>query len=143
MLESKRPDVFLSHDSRDKDDLARPLAHAVSRLGLAAWYDEFSLKPGDRLSASIDKGLTECRHACLLITPHFLGNQRWTNVEMSTLLTRAVAERNLIIPVWSNVDAKMVAACSARLADLVAIRVFSDINDLATQIFRLVRDASR
>ena len=141
MLASKRPDIFISHDSRDKDDLARPLAHAVSRLGLVAWYDEFSLKPGDRLSASIDKGLTECRHACLLITPNFLENVSWTSVEMSTLLTRAVAETSLIIPVWSKIDAKAVAARSARLADLVAIRVFSDIDDLAAKIFNSVRSA--
>jgi hypothetical protein len=141
MLAAKRPDVFLSHDSRDKDDLARPLAHAMSRLGLVAWYDEFSLKPGDRLSASIDKGLTECRHACLLITPNFLENKSWTSVEMSTLLTRAVGETNLIIPVWSKVDAKAVGERSARLADLVAIRIFSDIDSLAAMIFNSVRSA--
>src|SRR5580704_6706767 len=95
----KKPDVFLSHDFRDKDGLARPLAHSISRLGLVAWYDEFSLKPGDRLSESIDKGLTECRHAVLLVTPNFLENTSWTRVEMSTLLTREVTEKNLIIPV--------------------------------------------
>lgn len=33
--------------------------------------------------------------------PNFLANEGWTNVEMSTLLTREVGERNLIIPVWS------------------------------------------
>jgi hypothetical protein len=99
MLSSKKPDVFLSHDFRDKDGLARPLAHSISRLGLVAWYDEFSLKPGDRLSESIDKGLTECRHAVLLVTPNFLENTSWTRVEMSTLLTREVTEKNLIIPV--------------------------------------------
>jgi hypothetical protein len=95
----KKPDVFLSYDLRDKDGLARPLAHSISRLGLVAWYDEFSLKPGDRLSESIDKGLTECRHAVLLVTPNFLENTSWTRVEMSTLLTREVTEKNLIIPV--------------------------------------------
>ena len=138
MLSSKRPDIFLAHDSRDKDTLARPLAVAVSGLGLVAWYDEFSLKPGDRVSQSIDKGLTECRHAVLLVTPNFLENTSWTSVEMSTLLTREVTEKNLIIPVWSGVEGKAVAARSARLADLFAIREFADIDQLATRIFSVV-----
>jgi hypothetical protein len=139
MLSSQKPEAFISHDSRDKDHLARPLAHALGRLKLVAWYDEFSLRPGDRLSASIDKGLTECNRAVFLITPNFLGNASWTSVEMSTLLTREVTEKNLIIPVWSGVDAKTVAARSARLSDLVAIRTFADIDELATRIFSLVR----
>ena len=140
MLASKTPEAFISHDSRDKDDLARPLAHALGRLGLVAWYDEFSLKPGDRLSASIDEGLTKGHRAVFLITPNFLANAGWTSVEMSTLLTREVAEKSLIIPVWSGVDAKEVAARSARLADLVAIRHSADIDGLAAQIFSLVRN---
>jgi hypothetical protein len=138
MLASKRPDVFLSHDSRDKESLARPLAHAVSRLGLVAWYDEFSLRPGNRLSESIDKGLTECRHAILLITPNFLENKSWTSVEMSALLTREVTEKNLVIPVWSGVDDQAVAARSARLKDLFAIRDFANIDQLALRIFSVV-----
>jgi hypothetical protein len=140
MLLSKRPDVFLSHDFRDKENLARPLAHAVSPLGLVAWYDEFSLKPGSRLSESIDKGLTECRHAVLLVTPNFLENTSWTSVEISTLLTREVTEKNLIIPVWSGVSSKAVAARSARLADLFAIREFTDVDNLATRIFSVVSE---
>src|SRR5258705_123337 len=115
MLASKRPDVFLSHDFRDKENLARPLAHAVSRLGLVAWYDEFSLKPGDRLSESIDKGLTECRHAVLLVSRHLLENTTWANTEMSALLTKAIAEASSLIPIWLNADAKTVAARSSRL----------------------------
>jgi hypothetical protein len=140
MLASKRPDIFLSHDFRDKEHLARPLAHAVSRLGLVAWYDEFSLKPGNRLSETIDKGLTECRHAVLLVTPNFLENKSWTSMEMSTLLTREVTEKNLVIPVWSGVDSKAVAARSARLADLFAIQEFADVDQLATRIFSVVSE---
>jgi hypothetical protein len=98
-LAMRKPDAFISHDSRDKDDLARPLAHALTRLGLIVWFDEFSLKPGDRLSESIDWGLAQCRHAVLLATPHLLENASWASTEMSALLTRAVDTPNVIIPV--------------------------------------------
>lgn len=139
LIQSKKPDIFLSHDSRDKKELARPLAHSMIKLGLNAWYDEFALKPGDRLSSSIDKGLTECKHAILLITPHFLQNEGWTSVEMSALLTRAVSEKNLLIPIWVGVDKKSVAARSSVLADLFAITDFFDADDLASKIYPIVR----
>jgi hypothetical protein len=62
---------------------------------------------------------------------------------MSTLLTREVTEKNLIIPVWSGVDSKAVAARSARLADLFAIREFADVDQLATQIFSVVSESRK
>jgi hypothetical protein len=49
-----------------------------------------------------------------------------------------VTEKNLIIPVWSGVDDKAVAARSARLKDLFAIRDFADIDQLAMRIFSAV-----
>jgi hypothetical protein len=137
-LAMRKPDAFIAHDSRDKDDLARPLAHALSRLGLIVWFDEFSLKPGDRLSESIDRGLTDCRHAVLLATPYLLENTSWASTEMSALLTRAVDTPNVIIPVWSGVDRKDVAARSARVADIVAIHGWADIDELASKLYAAV-----
>ena len=52
-------DVFVSHASEDKEAFVAPLAKILSQLGLKVWYDEFSLKLGDSLSRSIDKGLSE------------------------------------------------------------------------------------
>lgn len=134
-LEMRKPDAFIAHDSRDKVGLARPLAIALSKLGLIIWYDEFSLKPGDRLSESIDKGLTECRHAVLLVSNHLLENTTWANTEMSALLTRAVTQANSLIPVWANVDAKTVAMRSSRLADVVALQHSGDVEELASRIY--------
>jgi hypothetical protein len=134
----RKPDAFIAHDSRDKDNLARPLAHSLSRLGLIIWLDEFSLKPGDRLSETIDRGLTDCRHAVLLTTPHLLENTSWASTEMSALLSRAVYEPNLIIPVWSGVNREDVAARSARGADIVAINGWADVDELASKIYTAV-----
>ncbi len=140
-LGMRKPDAFIAHDSRDKADLARPLAVALSKLGLIVWYDEFSLKPGDRLSESIDKGLTECRHAVLLVSQNLLENTTWASTEMSALLTRAIAQANSLIPIWANVDAQAVAVRSARLADMVAIHHSGDAEELATRIYAAVGGA--
>ena len=37
-------DVFISHASEDKEEVARPLAEVLRRNGLSVWYDEFELK---------------------------------------------------------------------------------------------------
>ena len=140
-LEMRKPDAFIAHDSRDKARLARPLAIALSKMGLIVWYDEFSLKPGDRLSESIDRGLTECRHAVLLVSKNLLENTTWANTEMSALLTKAITEANSLIPVWANVNAKTVAARSARLADIVAINHSGNVEELASRIYATVGGA--
>jgi hypothetical protein len=140
-LDMRKPDAFIAHDSRDKADLARPLAVALSKLGLIVWYDEFSLKPGDRLSESIDTGLTECRHAVLLVSPNLLENTTWASTEMSALLTRAIVEANSLIPIWANVDARAVAARSARLADIVAINHSGNMEELVCRIYAAVGGA--
>jgi len=140
-LAMRKPDAFIAHDSRDKADLARPLAIALSKMGLIVWYDEFSLKPGDRLSESIDRGLTECRHAVLLVSKNLLENTTWANTEMSALLTRAIREANSLIPIWADVDATAVAARSARLADIFAINHSGNVEELASRIYATVGGA--
>ena len=110
-------------------------------MGLIVWYDEFSLKPGDRLSESIDRGLTECRHAALLVSKNLLENTTWANTEMSALLTRAIVEANSLIPIWAGVDATAVAARSARLADIVAINHSGNVEELASRIYATVGGA--
>ena len=61
MSERKPWDVFVSHASEDKDAFVRPLAAALQSLGVSIWYDEFSLRVGDSLSRSIDKGIAGSR----------------------------------------------------------------------------------
>lgn len=60
------PRGFISHDSRDKVEVARPLAEKLRQMLCPVWYDEFSLAVGDSLRASIDKGLHESPK-CVLI----------------------------------------------------------------------------
>lgn len=49
-----RYDFFISHASEDKDDFARALADPLRCQDYRVWYDEYSLKIGDSLRASID-----------------------------------------------------------------------------------------
>jgi len=68
-------DLFISHASEDKDDVARPLADKFIELGLKVWYDEYTLTVGDSLRRSIDRGLAGCRYGLVILSPGlpFLG----------------------------------------------------------------------
>lgn len=74
-VEEQSHDVFISHASEDKDDVARPLAHALRRRGLSVWYDEFELKMGDSLRQKIDRGLAASRFGVIVFSKAFGGSE--------------------------------------------------------------------
>jgi len=65
-------DLFICHASEDKEHFVRPLAELLQKENVEVWYDEFSLKLGDSIRRSIDKGLSQSRFGVLEICPSFL-----------------------------------------------------------------------
>jgi hypothetical protein len=74
----ERPRAFIAHDSRDKTEIAQPLAIELAKLMCPVWYDEFTLRVGDSLRESIESGLRECPKCILVLTPNFLSNEGWS-----------------------------------------------------------------
>ena len=90
------PLAFVSHDSRDKDTVARKIVINLERMLCPVWYDEFSLKVGDNLRQSIEKGLKECRKCVLVLSPRFLSNNGWTKKEFDSIFTREILEQKIL-----------------------------------------------
>lgn len=133
----ERPLAFISHDSRDKQSIAGPLADRLSSFFCPVWYDEFSLKVGDSLREGIERGLRECPKCVLVLTQNFLGNDGWTKREYDSIFTRELVERNnVILPVWSGVTQKEIYAYSPMLADRVAINWSLGIDEVARRLYR-------
>lgn len=115
----ERPRAFISHDSRDKADIARPIAVELSRLGIPVWFDEFSLKPGDKLRESIEQGLSQAEKCVLILTPNFLGRGGWPKAEYDAAFTREIIKKeNVIVPVWSDIEPDDVYAYSPYLVNI-------------------------
>jgi hypothetical protein len=132
-------DVFISHASEDKETFVRPLAVALGALGVTVWYDEFSLRPGDSLSRSIDKGIAGSRHGLVIISRAFL-QKPWPEYELRGLVTREIAGAGRIVPIWHGVNKDDVSSFSPSLADKVAIRTDdATAEDIAIQILAEVR----
>jgi hypothetical protein len=113
-------DAFISHATEDKDNLVRPLAHALTNLGSRIWYDEFELKVGDSLRQSIDKGLVNSRYGIVVLSPSFFA-KNWPQYELNGLTAREIAGRKVILPVWHNITKDDLLAYSPPLADKVAV----------------------
>lgn len=105
---AEKPAGFISHDSRDKDEVVRPLVYELGRRLCSVWYDEYSLKIGDSLSDSIGRGIEECKKCILILSPAFLSNTGWSKTEFRAIITRHIDEGNIVLPVWHNVDKKEI-----------------------------------
>lgn len=133
-------DVFISHASEDKEDVARPLAEALRERGLSVWYDEFELKIGDSLRRNIDKGIANSNFGVIVISRNFI-NKGWTNYELDGLITRAVNGEQTMLPVWHNITKREVISFSPSLADKLA-RSTTDftVEEIAEEIADLINN---
>lgn len=112
----KRWDVFISYASEDKEEIARPLAETLRKMGYEVWFDEFSLKLGDSLRRSIDRGLAESRYGVVILSKHFF-EKHWPNHELNGLAAIEVGGEKVILPIWHGVTHADAVAYSPPLAD--------------------------
>jgi hypothetical protein len=139
--ELSKPLAFISHDSRDKDILVRELAIQLNTLLCSVWYDEFSLKVGDSLRASIENGLKETKKCIVVLSPNFLSNDGWGKAEFDSVYTREIlGKHNVILPVWHDVSVHDVYNYSPRLADKVGLNSAEGIPALAKKLAAAIRD---
>ncbi len=113
-------DLFISHASEDKEDLVRPLAVALEKLGVKVWYDEFTLKVGDSLRRSIDSGLSNSRFGTVVLSSSFF-SKNWTQYELDGMTAKEMDGRKMILPIWHKVTKSEVIKFSPTLADKVAL----------------------
>jgi hypothetical protein len=135
----ERWDLFISHASEDKNDFVQPLASALDAFGVGVWYDAFTLKLGDSLSRSIDRGLAKSDYGLVVLSPAFLSKQ-WPEYELRGLTAKELSGRKVILPIWHNVSREDILQFSPTLSDKVAIK--SDgltPLQIAVQVIEIVR----
>jgi hypothetical protein len=132
-------DVFISHASEDKDAFVRPLAERLRGEHIEVWYDEFSLRVGDSLRRSIDRGLAQSRFGIVVMSPHFFQKQ-WSQWELDGLVARQVAGAdNVILPIWLDVDRDDVLSYSPPLADKLAIGADAGLEEVVRKLTEVIR----
>ena len=131
--ETERWHFFICHASEDKETIARPLAEALKGEGRDVWYDDFSLRLGNSLRESIDRGLANSRFGIVILSPHFF-EKHWPRQELNGLATREVNGAKVILPVWHKVGFKEVREYSPTLADRVAVSTDKGLEHVVEKI---------
>lgn len=130
-------DVFISHASEDKDLFVRDLAEALRAKGLAVWYDDFALRLGDSLSASISRGLASSSFGVVVISPHFIA-KRWPQRELAALIAREDTVDKVILPIWHGITKQDLLTHLPLLADRLAANSNDGAETVAGRILEVV-----
>jgi hypothetical protein len=137
---TEKPLAFISHDSRDKS-FVRALAEK-SLMRCPVWYDEYSLKVGDSLRESIDKGLKEAAKCIVVLSPNFITNPGWTKAEFNAAMSKHISSGgSVILPIWHNVTRAEVEEYSPLIVDTIALKSDIDIDELARKLFAAISPA--
>nr|WP_315245168.1 DnaB-like helicase C-terminal domain-containing protein [uncultured Albidiferax sp.] len=129
-------DIFISHASEDKDEIARPLAERLRQHGLRVWIDETEIKLGDSLRRSIDRGLSKSKYGLVVLSPHFLSKE-WPQKELDGLVAREDGTEKVILPVWHNVSRADVVKFSPPLADKLAVPTSKGLSHIVAQVLKV------
>lgn len=134
----KKWDVFISHAFEDKDMIARPIANALSGLGIEVWFDEFCFAAGDNIRAKMDEGLANSRYGIVILSKNFM-EKYWTNYEMDGLLTFDSIDNDMrIIPIWHNIEKCDLAKYSPSLVMRYGLFSSMEFNKLVLSILQKV-----
>lgn len=132
-------DIFICHASEDKNTFVRPLARELRKAHMEVWYDEFSLKVGDSLRESIDKGLAKSRYGVVVLSPAFF-TKKWPQRELNGLVAREMNEsNNVILPIWHNISVEDILEYSPPLADRKAVESWRGLKFVSKELLKIVR----
>lgn len=130
--------AFICHASEDKERFVRPLAEELIKRGLIIWYDEFTLRVGDSLRRSIDRGLAESDYGIVVLSADFF-LKRWPQNELNGLAARESTDRKVILPIWHEISGGDVARYSPTLADRFALKSSDGIPCVVNHLLEVIR----
>jgi TIR domain len=129
-------DVFISHASEDKEEVARPLAQRLEQFGLRVWFDEQQLRVGDKLSQKINEGLAFSRYGIVILSPSFLGKD-YPQKELQALLSRETSQGGYILPILHGIEHERIRRELPLIADNVAISTARGLDAVAEAVAKV------
>jgi hypothetical protein len=134
-------DVFICHASEDKEEIALPLAVALTEVGTEVWYDEFTLTLGDSLRSAIDRGLAKSRFGIVILSHNFFA-KKWPQYELNGLITREINSKKVVLPVWHKITRPEIEQFSPPLADKLGISTGKGMDAVLKEVLKVVQPKS-
>ncbi|WP_233961046.1 toll/interleukin-1 receptor domain-containing protein [Pectobacterium versatile] len=133
-------DSFISYAVED-NDFVSDIAFGLKRNGLSVWFAPMSLKVGDRLLDSIEKGINESRTGILVLSPAYL-TKNWTSFEMDVLIRNNIEGNKKILPIWLNVTKKEIENKHVGLSGIVGITDTTGVPRVVSQLVEVLSDGA-
>lgn len=128
-------DCFMSYAHEDQHDFVAPLVAKLQKLGFVVWYDSESIHIGSPISEAIDQGLLCSRFIIVILSPNYI-TKHWPRVEcQSALQIESSVGRDVVIPVWLDVEYQDILHFSPMIAGRLAVRgTKASVSDVAIEI---------
>ena len=91
-------EVFISHASEDKEEIARPIFEACQKLGLKAFLDEAHIGFGQSFTAKINTALGSARTVLAIVSSNSISKD-WPIIEINTALAYEASGDKRVVPV--------------------------------------------
>lgn len=95
-IETNDYDVFLCHNSKDKEQV-KAIGDRLKERGILPWLDSWEIQPGMRWQQELRKHIKSVRSAAIFIGPR--GTGPWQELEVEALLSEIAKRNRPIIPV--------------------------------------------
>lgn len=124
-----KPNIFISHSSRDKPAAIR-LASTLNFCAIDVWLDDWELEVGQSLTDEIAKAMDDSRFIAILITENY-NKTVWTKTEYKKAMSREQKEnRTVMLPIIVG---------EAELPDFLEDKLYVDLRqDFFSGIIKLV-----
>lgn len=139
MSENSRRHVFISHASEDKQEIASPLAEALSNSDISVWYDEYEIIWGDSIFEKINEGLSKSLIGIVIFSPHFL-NKNWPTIEFRTIASLMIKQKIRMLPLLHNISLEEI---TTKYPLLEGIRFQSSNTDISILVEQVKKNISK
>ncbi len=97
-------DVFISHASEDKEDIARPIYQACEALGIKAFLDEEHIAWGQSFTSKINTALGAARTVLAVLSEQSV-HKEWPVAEVNAALSLEITgDKNVVVVLVGSPD---------------------------------------
>ena len=101
-------DVFISHASEDKAEIARPIYQACQLLGIKTFLDEEHIAWGQSFAQKINTAMGAARTILAVVTPHSVSKE-WPIAEVNSALALEISgDKNVVVLMAGKPDLSML-----------------------------------